>query len=439
MRKEFCGFYSTSENDLESAWKDTSTIFVLDANCLLNLYRCEDGTREDILRVMQELAPRLWIPFQVGYEYQKNRRNVIHESISSLLKIKEELEKYYKQSILEQAGIKKHLYNILSNELSDFQFNLSESINTFIKSNIETRIKEKENIAEHDFIRDRLDEIINDNIGTAPTQEIINEINKRGDERYENKIPPGFKDGAKKKSISYFSDLVIEDKFGDLYLWEQLIEKASAKEIENVIFVTDDAKEDWVFIHKGINHGPLESLKTEICKRSNLKDFRLINQLSFLREAQRYLVNIAVSNETFEEVKELALTPYNEKEDVFLDFTYDEEVLKIYDFNNHPKKYQDWYKKIAYHSNDKKGVRLFLENILGEFEAVSFRTNTNLELLSNFRTELLETHGEELYISIRKQLLSYYKNATSTANRIRNINSNSLKYDTAPPLLLKQR
>lgn len=439
MKKEFCGFYSTSDTELESAWKDTSTMFVLDANCLLNLYRCEDGTREDILKVMQEISPRLWIPFQVGYEYQKNRRNVIDESISSLLKIKEELIKYYKQSILEQAGIKKHLYNILSSELTDFQINLSESINSFIDSNIETRIANKKSIAEHDYIRDKLDEIINENIGSAPSQEKINEINKKGEDRYEKKIPPGFKDGAKKKSISYFSDLIIEDKFGDLYLWEQMIEKASAENIKNVIFVTDDAKDDWVFIHKGKNHGPLESLKTEICKRSALKNFRLINQLSFLREAQKYIGNIDVSDETLDEVKELVLTSeYDESGDDYYNDLLDFESSEVIDSHKYAYRSADWFANISNHMEESKVLALKIEATLSSFDKVSHRTQKNLEVLSIFRIELLKNYGNELITSLRRQLLNNFKNAQSIANEIRGRNLSSIKYDKYIALEIEQ-
>ena len=92
VKSTFSGFYSTSNDTLQDIWNSGATLFVFDTNCLLNLYRCEDHTREDILNVMNELSDRIWIPFQVGLEYQRNRRTVIEESINSLKKIKEELQ-----------------------------------------------------------------------------------------------------------------------------------------------------------------------------------------------------------------------------------------------------------------------------------------------------------------------------------------------------------
>lgn len=433
MKKNFCGFYSTSENELENVWNEGSTLFVLDANCLLNLYRCEDGTREDILKVMKELSPRLWIPFQVGYEYQKNRRNVIDESISSLLKIKLELEKYYNQSILEQAGIKKHLYNKLSNELSEFQQELSGSIDKFINVNIDIRIKNKQSIAKHDFIRDELDTIINENVGAIPTQEKINEINNAGEKRYEKKIPPGFKDVSKKKGVSYFSDLIIEDKFGDLYLWEQLIEKASSENIETVIFVTDDAKDDWVFIHKGVNHGPLESLKTEICKRSSLKNFRLINQLSFLREAQSYLKGINVSDETLDEVKELVLSPvYEQNDNSLYHLHFDTEIYEHYETEKEKSNLKRHGYSFSSHGiiNIREITELVnrSEVAIDLFEMIKFRAHRILKSFNIYQSDLNDSYGESTVEYFIKNLTTILRQASRLATMLKNRDLPNVKY-----------
>ncbi|HDW7346312.1 TPA: hypothetical protein RM259_002248, partial [Escherichia coli] len=107
MKSTFLGFYSTPTESAENIWLDDSTLFVFDTNCLLNLYRCEDHTREDILKVMDVIASRTWIPFQVGFEYQRNRRSVIEDSIKSLNNIKNELESIYTKEILSSGGVKK--------------------------------------------------------------------------------------------------------------------------------------------------------------------------------------------------------------------------------------------------------------------------------------------------------------------------------------------
>lgn len=305
MKSTFFGFYSIDEESLRSIWKEESTLFVFDTNCLLNLYRCEDQTRDDILNVMEEISSRSWIPFQVGFEFQKNRRNVIEESINSLNKIQQELESIYKNNILSSCGIKKHLYNSLSDEIQELQNEIKKPIDDYINKKISPRISSKKSISDSDSIRNRIDKIIGDKVGSAPTQEKINNINEEGKKRYANKQPPGFMDDTKKET-SFFSNVELQDKYGDLYLWKEIVEKSKAENIKNVIFICDDNKKDWWFIQSGKTHGVLESLKTEICNESNINNFKLISQLTFLHEAKSYLENINIRESSLKEVEELS-------------------------------------------------------------------------------------------------------------------------------------
>lgn len=304
MKATFPGFYSITDSSLKDIWLSDSTLFVFDTNCLLNLYRCEDHTREDIIDVMKEIKPRIWIPFQVGYEYQRNRRKVIEESVASLNKIQCELQNIYTQNILSSGSVKPHLYNSLNEEISQLQETLKTHVEKYVNDKIAPRIASKKSIAEHDTIRDSIDSIILDNIGPIPSQDKINKIDDEGINRYKNKQPPGFKDDAK-KSTSFYSNIVLQDKYGDLYLWKQIIEKAKSDNIKNVIFICDDNKSDWWFSYGGKTHGVLEALKTEICQEASLENFKLINQLTFLHEAKSYLVNINISDSSLKEVEEL--------------------------------------------------------------------------------------------------------------------------------------
>jgi len=305
MKSIFKGFYSTADEDLGTIWTSPNTLFVFDTNCLFNLYRCEDDTREDIIGVMKAIESRAWLPFQVAFEYQRGRRGIIEESINALSKIKSELLKINTQNILSSVGIKKHLYSSLSDEFVKLQEDLKKPIKSYIDEKIEPRIESKNSISSHDFIRDSIDSIFLDKIGPLPTQDKIDEIDQKGMERHERKQAPGFKDDSKGQ-ISYFSGLKFQNKYGDLYLWMQLIEKAKEEEVKNVIFVSDDNKSDWWFSISGKTHGPLESLKTEICAEANIDNFRMVNEISFLYEAKNNLLNINIRDSSLKEVEELS-------------------------------------------------------------------------------------------------------------------------------------
>lgn len=77
-------------------------------------------------------------------------------------------------------------------------------------------------------------------IGKPFSEERLNQIYQDGDRRYTENVPPGFKDKQKGGTR----------QFGDLVLWFQIIE--ISKEFQkDIIFITDDEKEDWLYIHKG--------------------------------------------------------------------------------------------------------------------------------------------------------------------------------------------
>jgi hypothetical protein len=308
MRNTFRGFYSLNDTTIiNDVWNSDKTIFVFDTNCLLNLYRCEDKTRDDILDVMSKISERIWLPFFVCLEYQKNRRTVITDSITNLNLIKNSLNDVVSSvtKSLSTSNVKKHLYNALSESMHTLQNDIKPLIDDFIASHIDTRIDSKEKINKRDVIRERIDTLVHDKCGSAPTGEWINNINNEGINRYEKLIPPGFMD-ASKTGKKYHHDLEFEEKYGDLYIWMEIIKKSKEDDIENVIFICDDRKKDWWYETKGITHGALEALQTEIYTKSEIKNFKLITQATFLRNAQEYLPDININSDSLKEVQQIS-------------------------------------------------------------------------------------------------------------------------------------
>jgi hypothetical protein len=71
MRETFPGYYTPSDAEFKRLW--TKSLFVLDANVLLNLYRYSSETRKKLIEILQRLDTRLWVPHQAALEYQRNR------------------------------------------------------------------------------------------------------------------------------------------------------------------------------------------------------------------------------------------------------------------------------------------------------------------------------------------------------------------------------
>ena len=119
---------------------------------------------------------------------------------------------------------------------------------------------------------------------------------KNGSERYKKKIPLGFKDSGRASAHDdtqfYNNGLYYERHYGDLILWKQLLNKAKSQSIENVIFITDDAKEDWWYkISSNGNKtiGPLSELQAEIYRDSNIKNFHMYGTSMFLEDGKSNL------------------------------------------------------------------------------------------------------------------------------------------------------
>lgn len=307
MKHTFSGFYSlNNEEKNREIWNSNETLFIFDTNCLLNLYRCEDATRDDIFSVMNRVSDKIWLPFFVCLEYQKNRRDVITESIDNLNLIRDSLNEITTSVVasLSKGKVKKHLYNSLSDSIHILKDDIRPLIDNFITDHIEPRIESKKEIACKDVIRERIDAIVLGNCGAIPTSEWINSVNQLGIKRFENQIPPGFMD-SKKTGRKFYFNLEFEEKYGDLYIWREIIEKSKADTIKNIIFICDDNKKDWWYEKKGITHGALEALQTEIYSEAGVSNFKLLNQATFLHDAQKYISNINIDSKSLKEVQEI--------------------------------------------------------------------------------------------------------------------------------------
>ena len=91
MKNEFNGFYSLQEEEFKHLWKNA--IFVFDTNVLLNLYRYQESTTEQLIKVIEYLKDRAWVPYHVALEYQRNRLKVIASQNAKFSEVKKVIDK----------------------------------------------------------------------------------------------------------------------------------------------------------------------------------------------------------------------------------------------------------------------------------------------------------------------------------------------------------
>lgn len=101
-------------------------------------------------------------------------------------------------------------------------------------------------------------------ISQKPSITEILEYIKEGEFRYRYKMPPGYmdedKDKASKGEIDSFETRI--KKYGDLFVWKEILSIGSGANGNKVLFLTNDAKEDW-WVLKG-------EQKDVVCMRDEL-------------------------------------------------------------------------------------------------------------------------------------------------------------------------
>ena len=139
MRDLFPGYYQPTEQEFDELWKEC--IFSFDTNVLLHIYRYSPKTRERLFDILEKLQARIWIPHQVGYEFHKNRLNVISSQSNAydkLVKILEDNLKIEKISNLNkdidnfEQSYRKHSTIEVNKILVDIKTKIKESIKAII-------------------------------------------------------------------------------------------------------------------------------------------------------------------------------------------------------------------------------------------------------------------------------------------------------------------
>lgn len=292
----FKGFHNPTTEVLDNVWESEDTLFVFDTNIFLNLYGYEEQTRKDFFEVLKNLGDKVWIPYHVGLEYQRRRLEVVKDEKAVFSKIDDLLEKIEKifDNDFNEFALKRR-FPKLNDNTEKLKAEVKKSLRDYKKS-VDYWDKKQPCVRSHDKIRTVINDIFENKVGAKPvSQEWLDDLYREGKRRYENRIAPGYKDAVKGKALDNIFDydnLSYQRQFGDLILWKQLIEKANDDTIKNVIFVTDDSKEDWWYIldSRGKKQiGPHASLQNEIYKESNIDIFHMCNTYQFLNDSKERL------------------------------------------------------------------------------------------------------------------------------------------------------
>lgn len=280
----------------------------MDTNVLLDMYRLPKSARDELLEVLSTLKDRIWIPYQVALEYQRNRLTVIaaerkttEDAISDAGEIVDEISKKVLSLQMDKRGLGIDSAKLIEG-LKSANTSLIEAINSVHASQLD--------IAITDPIRDQLDELLAEKIGQPPNdQEALNNLCKDGEDRYSNKIPPGYEDASKDKNpneATFFHDgIYYQRKFGDLIFWRQIMDYAIENGTKEILLITSERKEDWWWREKGRTIGPRPELAREIKKYSEVDLFWMYSASQFLENARNF-TKAVVSDQSVTELEQVS-------------------------------------------------------------------------------------------------------------------------------------
>lgn len=250
MKGLFIEFDQSASADFKDVW--ATARFCFDANILLNLYRYRSNTRDELLEVLGKLRTQIWIPHHAALEFQRNRLKVIGDQAQRFNEVRSAVDKARDGLKTELAKLQlERRHSLIDPEpiISGFQ----SASNEFL-SKLGDLEKQQIGLTDTDPLRSKIEELFEGRVGSPPVdQKAIDELYKEGDFRQSRKIPPGYMDGDKDKDgpdEHMYGGIVYKRKQGDYLVWRQILEGANKDGVKRLIFVTDDAKEDWWWIVK---------------------------------------------------------------------------------------------------------------------------------------------------------------------------------------------
>ena len=250
--KEYIELDAKEKSDL---WNNAT--FIFDTNVLLNLYRYSNKTRNQLIKSFEGLKTRVWMPYQVALEFCKDRYSVIDEANGRFDNIETQAEK------LTDSWKKELRLDSNDSDIEDLRKYLKEWIVNKRDSNYHAFS------ATDDEVFCRLLDLFDGKVGTPFSDDEKINIEQEGEKRYACKIPPGYKDNKK-----------AENRYGDLFVWMEIIGYAKANDVD-IIFITHDQKEDWWNTSNGKTIGPRIELRKEFYEKTG-KKFHMYTMSSYL-------------------------------------------------------------------------------------------------------------------------------------------------------------
>lgn len=295
----------------------TEGMIVLDTNVLLDLYRYTPGARAELLTALRLVSSRLWLPYQVGIEFVRGRRNVIFDRLETLKRARTDIDRAFNDAWRDIARARDQVKTLLGTYAADEQgqtlldelitqpelLRLLDAWLQRLRDNV-IKLREDQDIQLNDIksgsdvILPQIAELFGDQIAPPPpASEIKERVRQAINFRYPNQIPPGFSDQGKDTDLR---------AAGDFLLWEEVISYVREAEThDRILLVSRDIKEDWYEqAAPGLERRPWPSLLEEFRQRTG-KDLLIVEISDFVAGIKEHL-NADITPQTVREIERTA-------------------------------------------------------------------------------------------------------------------------------------
>lgn len=293
MKSRFRGYYPPSDDEMNNIWEEG--LIVLDTNALLNILRYSASTRDQLLDLLDKQKEQIWIPYQVGLEFHRNRRKMPGELTSAFAGVQTALEEAEQSIGVALNALGRHAKQEAGDLGAAFDKHAKKLKKKLRRASRTHTVAVTSDEAQAATFT-RISELYDGRVGEPYDEEKLQALFKEGATRYAKQIPPGYKDEAEKQD---------DRKYGDLVLWRQILDHATVHK-KPLLFVTDDNKEDWWERPSGKTVGPRPELVEEYYAASGQRAhfYNLRRYLAFAKARGE-----AISSESVAEVKNASFRP----------------------------------------------------------------------------------------------------------------------------------
>jgi hypothetical protein len=236
------------EEIAQSLQSSNARVFV-DSSLLLHCYEIGDGARDELLSALQALKDRVRIPLWAARETwnrswdQTFGRAPLRGAADRL---KNDVERFVGETrrFVDDSSITQP--QPMSRE--EFQTELERAQTELLKL--------AKMVANHQRDPDQtsgaLIPFINERVLKSDLPKILGLVQRYAELRYAHKIPPGWADGGtdaegQQKGKKF-------NRYGDVIIWFEILESIAKSQLEHLIIITRDVKEDWVYKPKRLNN-----------------------------------------------------------------------------------------------------------------------------------------------------------------------------------------